>query len=433
MKCPNCGKEIQDGSKFCSLCGTKIEVKFEKVAPQQEILKDVEASTQNESIQPEAPKKKGNGKLIFGVVVALCAAIGIGYGVANYKPTIKLANYTTVEVTGYDGIGTASISIDWDAIEAKYGNSVKYSSDAKSELGALGLSESALSTLGGDTISVLEMSVDASADKTTELSNNDTITVKYKKNSSIGRYITCNVDTSDLKYTVSGLEEVETFDAFENLKIEYSGVSGDGSLSYNYEGDEDLDFSSDNSSYLSNGDEVTISININDVGTFAKKYGHIPEKMSKTYTVEGLSEYCNSIAEIPQAAKDEMRAQADDELSSMIASARKYNYANYDISDATYVGDYLCAIKTSAKDFFTSDYNLYGMVYKMTYNGKDRYIGVVFNNISANDAGEYEVDLEYPRVNGSINSITIENSLDEYKNDFVDTKADSFTIEWGIQ
>ena len=25
MYCPNCGKEIIDGSKFCSLCGKKIE------------------------------------------------------------------------------------------------------------------------------------------------------------------------------------------------------------------------------------------------------------------------------------------------------------------------------------------------------------------------------------------------------------------------
>lgn len=25
MKCPNCGKEIQDGSKFCNTRGTKIE------------------------------------------------------------------------------------------------------------------------------------------------------------------------------------------------------------------------------------------------------------------------------------------------------------------------------------------------------------------------------------------------------------------------
>lgn len=30
MKCPNCGKELKDGAKFCAECGTKIEVSAKK-------------------------------------------------------------------------------------------------------------------------------------------------------------------------------------------------------------------------------------------------------------------------------------------------------------------------------------------------------------------------------------------------------------------
>ena len=38
MKCPKCGKEIEDGSKFCILCGSRIVEKPE--------------------INPKTPKKK---------------------------------------------------------------------------------------------------------------------------------------------------------------------------------------------------------------------------------------------------------------------------------------------------------------------------------------------------------------------------------------
>lgn len=432
MKCPNCGKEIRDESKFCDACGTKIE---------ESILEDVfnQEATSQPSPEPQqksvSPKKKGNWKLIGGVVAAIVAAIGIGYGVANYTPTIKLADYTTVEVSGYNGLGKASISIDWEAIEAKYGNNIKYSKDASSELGAFGISESALSALGGDAMNMLEMSVNAKADKTTSLSNDDIVTVEYSKGSSIEKYITCNVDTTSLKYKVSGLEKAETFDAFANLKVEYSGVSGKASLSYNYEGDEDLSFSCDKyGQYVSNGDEITFTIDIDDTNDFVKKYGHLPEEMSKTYTVEGLTEYCDSVDAIPQAAKNEMRAQADDEMVAEVADARKYN-SNATISDATYVGDYMLTIKTSAKDsWFYGDNNIYGMVYKVTYNGEAQYLGVEFDNISANDAGEYEIeDVNYPDVHGSVNGFLNKKTLDEYKNDYVDDHADSYTIHWSIQ
>ena len=76
-------------------------------------------------------------KLIAGVAVILVILTAIIFGVVNSGKTIKLDKYLTIEADGYDGYGKAKTTIDWDAIEKKYGSKVSFSSAARKEYGGL--------------------------------------------------------------------------------------------------------------------------------------------------------------------------------------------------------------------------------------------------------------------------------------------------------
>lgn len=71
MKCPKCGKEIEDGSKFCILCGSRIVEKLE--------------------INPKTPKKKKKKLIPLFVTIALVIVIGtvglVFSGVFNKEKT----------------------------------------------------------------------------------------------------------------------------------------------------------------------------------------------------------------------------------------------------------------------------------------------------------------------------------------------------------
>lgn len=59
MKCPSCGKEIPDNSKFCPECGTKIEI--DSVENSAEMI-SVEVPSVNNDIEGKQPIKKHNKK-----------------------------------------------------------------------------------------------------------------------------------------------------------------------------------------------------------------------------------------------------------------------------------------------------------------------------------------------------------------------------------
>jgi hypothetical protein len=54
MKCPHCGMINEEGSSFCSNCGTPL-------------------------VEREIPKKKGKGKILAGVVIAVIVVASVGY------------------------------------------------------------------------------------------------------------------------------------------------------------------------------------------------------------------------------------------------------------------------------------------------------------------------------------------------------------------
>lgn len=464
MYCRKCGAKLNDNSKFCTKCGANVMTNSEEtevvqpkieesVAPLEETLmketdlnetKEATKSTplqskiaSNDDKKKKIHKKNHRVTAIGCFIVVIIVIIGTVVGNKIAHPTIKLADYTTVEVEGYNGIATATVNVDWDAIETKYEDKIKLSNEFSDKLSEYGFSASVASYYSENSIEYLKTLVGTEVDQTNDLSNDGVVTVNYSLAQNIEDYFNCSVDTTAYTYTVSGLEEVETFDAFEKLDVEFSGVNGEGKISYNYTGDEDLSFTDDSGtvSYsttgeLSNGDEVTISISISDADSFVANYGYLPKEMSKTYAVSGLSKYCTKIADIPEDAKSILKAQAED-------SVKAYFSRNTQSYTITYIGDYFESKKSSSSVNYGQ--NGYAVMYKVDFVDyystvtETVYVGELFKNITFTEDGNSNAsELNCYQI-GGIGWVYGEyTSLEDFKKNEVDVDSADYTIEWNV-
>lgn len=321
MKCKNCGFENAAGTKFCGECGMPLNVETQqetgtpkpeetpKMRPAGAPLEPADAGTAPKvDMQQLAGKVKAVPKTaLIGAGVGVAALLVIGGIVIHNGNTINLNKYITIESSGYNGYGSVYATIDWDAIEKKYGSKVSFTSDAKKEYGGF---------LSWTTpIEVLQSDVDVEFDRDTRhLSNGDQLEYTIDVDDEIAKYLKCKLKYKAGSYTVSDLEEVDTFDAFADLDVEFSGISPDGKANLNYTGTlmHSYDFSCDKTSGLSNGDVVTVTIDEDTAASYVQSIGQIPAEFEKTYTVEGLESYLMHTSEIDEATLQSMQAQASD-------------------------------------------------------------------------------------------------------------------------
>lgn len=112
MLCPNCGKNIEDKSKYCLYCGTQIEDNSEPV---------VVYSVQNQ--HTDTPPKSFRKWVIAGAIVLVVVLLaGAGWGVVSWKQKEDLRNAIEYEWLGavdVDGlvIQTQMLHIDEHRIE----------------------------------------------------------------------------------------------------------------------------------------------------------------------------------------------------------------------------------------------------------------------------------------------------------------------------
>lgn len=436
MFCKKCGAEMADGSKFCGKCGTPV---MATASTSEEVKQQVQTpKAVNDAVNQV---KKLPKKVLFGGIGAIIAIIAIVVAVLTATPTINLDKYTTVSYSGYDTYGTATVTVDWDKIEKDYKGKIKYTSKAKDSLNQLGtLGQLATSY---DPVNELSALVSYSLDKNSQLSNGDKVKVTWKVDNTLEDYLKCNIKyNNDKEYKVEGLEELKKVDIFKNVTVTFSGLSGEGEAKVEYK-DDDLSYylTVDKTYDLSNGDEVTISMSDDLIQTFAEKYGQLPKKSSKKYTVEGLGEYVTKKSQITEDFTKEAKAQADDVMKAKAADAK----TNNKVTDVTYeyVGDYLEVRKDTADSWYSSHSNYYGLVYKVVGSSADAttslYMVVQFNDVLVNDAGECSVDFndyDMPHADG----VSVGNTwaflygyetLDGLKNG-LDSDAENYTYEVGF-
>ncbi len=281
-------------------------------------------------------KEKGLIKVMFTVCgLWLISVLNSGCGGIG-TPTIDLDKYLSFDISGYDGYGNIYADIDFDAIIKDYPK-LSLTSEAKKQYDDMMEDESAAE--------LLEMFVDIDLKEYDGLSNGQSVTYKWDVNSTYEKVINCKLKYSNGSYTVKGLEEIGTFDAFDGITVEFSGVAPNGSASADYSG-KDLsanDFLIDKSSGLSNGDMVTVSLKQSDASYYAAKLGMIPSEMSKTFEVSGLDRYIDAYSEIPANKLDKIRSEAKD----MITAYAQRNYSSSSLlSDLEYAGYIFRSVKS---------------------------------------------------------------------------------------
>lgn len=347
--CGKCGAENDSNAKFCKKCGNALNQAQIEETPKIVPASKAEDTSNNMPVAPKAFEAPNKMILMVGAVVAIILIAFVL--IANAKPTINLNNYLTFEADGYDGYGNARVHVDWDSIEAKYGDKLKYGDAATKEYGNL------LKMM--TPVEVLQEGVSVKLENTSKLSNGDEVKYTWDVDDEISEFVKCKVKYSNDSIKVSGLTELGTFDAFDDLSVTYSGIAPNGSVDINYGGSElsYYDFRIAERSGYSNGDVFKITIDESMVEYCAEHYGKVPESIEKEYTVEGLNSYVNSVSEIDAEALSSMKSQAED---AYYAHAAKKFGDGEKLESFTYIGNYLLTNKGNS----WSKYNYLFLVYK---------------------------------------------------------------------
>ena len=134
------------------------------------------------------------------------------------------------------------------------------------------------------------------------LKNGDTVTVSLIDGYMDACIVAGIIPKETVKiYKVEGLAELEKFDAFAGLKVTFSGNAPFGTVALDDRATkyDELEFFQ-KSSFVSNGDEVTVELSEYCVERCIKKYNVIPETTSKTYVVSGLDTLVMEYDDIPE-------------------------------------------------------------------------------------------------------------------------------------
>ena len=417
MICTHCGKEIQNGITFCPYCG----------------------STVNNAKENTKMKKHNPAKVLIPIAAVAVVAAG-GWAFANRTPTIDVSKYMTLSADGYNTVGKLNIDFDTDKLEQDYGKQIttrfkKQMKNLKDD--TFGLSSLTASLYDGYEADLFaETCATGSADKTKNLSNGDVVTYTWDDNSDEAEEaFGVKVKYTDITYTVSGLASVNTFDAFDGVDVEFSGISPDGRATVNSlptaAEAQGLYYTLDENSGLSNGDTVTLTVHSNrdDFSDCIDKYGAMPQATEKTFTVEGLNEYVTSADTLSDSVLVSLQNQAEDVFKSY-AAQRFSNGQTF--KGMTYLGNYILTPKNKDswgdKDRIVLAYQVtvhhdYTSELNTTYDADDSFFWyITFNNVSkdadgniASGLNDYDTPTTFVKIDSGVQKYSFSSSTETWE------------------
>lgn len=417
MICTHCGKEIQNGITFCPYCGSAVN-----------------------NAKENTKMKKHNPAKVLAPIAAVAVVAAGGWAFANRTPTIDVSKYMTLSADGYNTVGKLNISFDTEKLEKDYGKQIttrfkKQMKNLKDD--TYGLSSLTASLYDGyETDLFAETCATGSADKTKNLSNGDVVTYTWDDNSDEAEEaFGVKVKYTDITYTVSGLASVNTFDAFDGVDVEFSGISPDGRATVNSlptaAEAQGLYYTLDENSGLSNGDTVTLTVHSNrdDFSDCIDKYGAMPQATEKTFTVEGLNEYVTSADTLSDSVLVSLQNQAEDVFKSY-AAQRFSNGQTF--KGMTYLGNYILTPKNKDswgdKDRIVLAYQVtvhhdYTSELNTTYDADDSFFWyTTFNNVSkdANDniasgLNDYDTPTTFVKIDSGVQKYSFSSSTETWE------------------
>ena len=285
MFCTKCGANLPDGVKFCTRCGAPVGKANAVPMQRKSVTRGNHPGQGYPPVRkPNREKKKNRiGKIVIPILlIALLAAGGSVYAIKRERE-VNLDRYIEVTFSGYDGYGTAEVSFQYDKFRKDHKDLILNRSQMDDSL-AKALDDTENGSLkNGDTLTLKGILTPGLVDRSQE-----------------GR-VTHIIEAPDYSVTVESLSETKEIDPFENVKVEYSGYDGYGTMNVEKsedspaEGDGSQDwftYSCPNTGSLQNGDTVTVSVKLNgygDADDFIRQNGYTLSQTEKEYTVSGLT------------------------------------------------------------------------------------------------------------------------------------------------
>lgn len=286
-------------------------------------------------------------------ITALSALLPLALILASCgREKVDLNEYLTVDVSGYNTIGTASYDIDYEKMITDFPKA--FETDKGSELETLGA------------LIDIEDNFNGELDQDSDLKNGDEITFKWDADgiAALEESYKVRFNTDEKKIKVDSLEEPEKFNPFDYLKIVFDGIAPNGRAMLNTESDlpvRSIQFTADRTDGLSNGDKIKVTFGDEDCEKYCFSQGFIPEKTEEEFTVEGLAAYVQNIADIPKDAMDKMDTHAQEVLQAHVADKWVHAESFYGME---LLGNYLLTPKDPS--IRTSSNNILYFIYKVT-------------------------------------------------------------------
>ena len=361
-------------------------------------LQEKNTDMEVQSTEKTKKAKKSPGGLITATIVGVIAVLIAVLVIKSATSAIPLDEYVVFETSGYNGYGSVRVRVDWDAVEEKYGDKVSYTEKARADYGGF------LSFM--TPVDLLADCIKVKADVEENFSNGDVITFTWEVDEDLHEYLDCKIKAEGGTYTVSGLEEIATFDAFSDLNVSFTGAGPNGKVNYEYMGNElrNRNFSCSTSSGLKNGDTVTISITNTNMESLAEKYGRVPEKLEQEYVVSGLSEYVTAYSEL---SFDYISALKDEAKEIIRTNYAESSNSRSSLSSLEYVGYVFNVAKEGSGN--SGSFNELFLVYSGTvssssgrFNKTELYFPVLFSDIVNGESG-----YSYGTCEGVLGSVTL--------------------------
>lgn len=348
--CGNCGAEVLDNSEFCGKCGQKMNNEGSTVVEKKQI-----------AFLGKIASLRGNKKVIRGIIVIVVIVIILVVSICvwkNSKKKVDLNNCISVEFSGYDTVGKATVDFD----EEKF---------ARAVLKAQGQNVSDSSSDYYFLMDVVETEV-TPADT---LKNGDEVTLKITYDNEVAKDYGIKFVGEEQTYTVEGLEEIKEVDPFENLSVTFSGVAPNVYISIENNSNDDyvsgLYFTADKTEGINVGDKITVSVNADK--DIALQSGYKITQTSKEYTCDSADEYVSSCADIDDATLESLQKETIDHLDAYFAGDSDY------ISNSgwNYEGAYILTAKS------ISDW------------GNNNYVYIVYSTTVSSAEGDFDPTVVY--------------------------------------
>lgn len=333
-------------------------------------------------------------RVVLSAILSVLFLVLVSCGMAT--PTIDLNKYIKIEFEGVNTAGTATASFDETQFSNDWADKLKISSNGKKLLKEQYGDDFKNHIEGVDLSEFIVVAVSGSLDKSSGLSNGDTVKYSFSfDEAEITDFIDCKLEYKDIEKEVEGLKEPETFDPFEGVTVEFTGIAPGGRAEVKPSSSGALFYELDKKDNLSNGDTVTVKVTSlgGDINTYClETMGKIPSATEKTFTVEGLPKYVTSLDEIPEDLLNKMKKQAEDVFESNAAkwehedrSEDAYRYM--ELKDLKYVGEYLLVSKSG--DNYSHN-NILTLVYEPVI-----YVDVLHMDKKYEDTFAYYWDISF--------------------------------------